>query len=78
MKNSNFRFILYDLASNYDKIKSGEMIDYFDGTEGIWIGNNFDAQMMFDVNSSSYFGSISDEYIIRIIDGTTIEVKTIR
>ena len=78
VKNSNFRFILYDLASNYDKIKSGEMIDYFDGTEGIWIGNNFDAQMMFDVNSSSDFGSISDEYIIRIIDGTTIEVKTIR
>ena len=77
-ENNNFRFILYDVGESYDKLKNESIIDYFDGTEGIWIGNNFESQMMFEVDNASEFGSLSDEYLLRVQHGSAVQVKTVR
>ena len=74
---SNFRFILYDLANNSEALKTGDMIDFFDGNNGIWIGNNFDNQDMFNYNSNSEFGTMSDEFIVQIQNSSPSTIKSI-
>ena len=63
---NNFRFIIYDLSSNSDDLKNGDLIDYFDGLSGIWIGNNFDGQMVFESKNGMDFGTIGDDVLVSI------------
>ncbi len=75
---NNFRFILYDLPSNSDDLKNGDLIDYFDGLSGIWIGNNFDGQMVFESKNGMDFGTIGDDVLISIEDGYASDIKYVR
>ena len=75
---NNFRFIIYDLSSNSDDLKNGDLIDYFDGLSGIWIGNNFDGQMVFESKNGMDFGTIGDDVLISIEDGHASDIKYVR
>ncbi|MBR2828376.1 MAG: hypothetical protein IKE70_04010, partial [Bacilli bacterium] len=76
----NFRFILYDLSETAEGLKNGEIVDYFDGTNGIWLGSGFDSQFVYDVNSSlsTPFTISNDEALIMVKDGIGYEIKSIR
>ena len=77
-KNNNFRFVLYDVSSESDGLKSGDMMDYYDGSCGLWIGNGFDGQMIFETSNGLDFGVMNDETIIRVEKGLAFEVKSVR
>lgn len=74
----NFHFVLYDLSSESDGLRNGELMDYFDGDTGLWIGNDFDGQMVFESNDLSDVSSNNDAPIIRVDNGVAIEVKSVR
>ena len=76
--NNNFKFIIYDLSSNSDDLKNGDLIDYFDGFSGIWIGNNFDSQMLFESKNGMDFSTIGDDALISIEDGYASVIKYVR
>ena len=75
---NNFRFIIYDLSSSSDDLKNGDLIDYFDGLSGIWIGNNFDGQMVFESKNGMDFGTIGDDVLISIEEGRASDIKYVR
>ena len=77
-KNSNFKFILYDVSASSEGLKSGDMMDYFDGSTGLWIGNGFDGQTIFETSNAFDFGVNNDETVIRVENGVAFEVKSIR
>lgn len=76
--NNNFKFIIYDLSSNSDDLKNGDLIDYFDGLSGIWIGNNFDAQMLFESKNGMDFSTVGDDVLISIENGHASDIKYVR
>ena len=69
---------LYDLSSESDGLRNGELMDYFDGDTALWIGNDFDGQMVFESNDLSDVSSNNDAPIIRVDNGVAIEVKSVR
>jgi len=76
--NNNFKFIIYDLSSNSEDLKNGDLIDYFDGLSGIWVGNNFDGQVVFESRNGMDFGTIGDDTIISIENGRASDIKYVR
>ena len=76
--NHNFKFILYDVSSSSDELKNGDIMDYFDGSRGLWIGNGFDGQTIFESSNGYDFGIVNDETIIKIDNGVAFEIKSIR
>ncbi len=75
---TNFHFVLYDVSSESEGLHDGELIDFFDGSRGLWIGSGFDGQMIFDVSNSSDINSLNDEFTIKVEARVGFEVKTIR
>ena len=53
-------------------------MDYFDGSRGLWIGNGFDGQTIFESSNGYDFGIVNDETIIKIDNGVAFEIKSIR
>lgn len=47
-KNSHFKFILYNTAIEFDKLRSGDISSFIDNTTGLWIGKGFEGQGVFD------------------------------
>ncbi len=76
--NQNFRFILYDVAAESDDLRNGEILDFFDGTKGLWLGNSFDGQMLFEVLNFGDIGSSNNDCFVRIEDDMGYEIKAVR
>ncbi len=75
---SNFHFILYDVSSDSDELQNGDLFDFFDGKNGLWIGNDFDGQMLFEADNSNEVNSSNDESIVHLDSGIAFTVKSIR
>ena len=46
--NKFFKFIIYESASSFDEIKDGDIVNYIDDSNGIWVGRGFDNQNCFE------------------------------
>lgn len=74
-KNDNFKFIIYDSSSTFEKIINGNLSELIDNQFGIWVGPDFEMQMLFD--SDRVLGDVrfSNENCIFVNDGSPNVLK---
>lgn len=73
--NDNFKFIIYDLSSSFENIMNGVLEEQLDNQFGIWVGPDFEMQMLFD--SDRMFGDVrfTNENCVYVKDGIPINLK---
>ena len=76
---NNFKFILYDTTESCEGFSTGDFVDYFDGTSGIWLGKGVDSQSLFELTSYSTSSSVmNDDGLVIISSGAKTEVKLVK
>ena len=74
-KNNNFKFILFDLSRSFSNLMNGELSDIIDNQNGIWIGPDFQDQMVFDAEHNYFNSSLSNDSITLIKDSVPEFIK---
>lgn len=73
--NDNFKFIIYEDSSLFQKIVNGKLSDIIDNQSGIWIGNDYEDQESFEMERVYSDTQLSNDNLVIIKDSTPVFVK---
>ena len=71
---SNFKYILYDTETEIQTVDQTEFDSYFKRKNGIWLGKDFDAQSLFELNNI-YSDSTLNNTVTIVSNGNTQNIK---
>lgn len=77
--NKFFKFIIYEAASSFDEVKNGEIVNYIDDSNGIWVGRGFDNQNCFDApDAYNDDVKLTSDSVVLVKNGKTEYAKFIK